>query len=80
MNELCAAYSRFLNEATLDVFDGLAACSLLGSELTNRLLQVANMIVKLRIERRSEAIIMCWTRFKTRCSGEKDANINFYFS
>ncbi len=65
MNELCAAYSRFLNEATLDVFDGLAACSLLGSELTNRLLQVANMIVKLRIERRSETIIMCWTRFKT---------------
>ena len=60
MNELCTAYSRFLNEATLDVFDGLAACSLLGSQLTNRLfLQVANMIAKLRIERRSEAIITC---------------------
>ncbi len=59
MNELCTAYSPFLNEATLDVFDGLAACSLLGSQLTNRLLQVANMIAKLRIERRSEAIITC---------------------
>ena len=57
MNELCTAYSPFLNEATLDVFDGLAACSLLGSQLTN--LQVANMIAKLRIERRSEAIITC---------------------
>ena len=74
MNESCTAHSRFRNETTLDVFDGLGASSLVGSELTNRLYQVANYFATLRIERTSEAFC------SVLGSGEKNANINFCFS
>ena len=87
VNESSTGYSPVWNEPTLVVFNRLGACSLLGSELMNRLLQIANLLTKhvmhsatRRTERTSAAFLRWGHGLEQRYSGNIVANRKFCFS